>query len=677
MNSDLLNIITTGGGDVAQGGIASNASSSFPTLSHGDDDGVDDLLSPRPRSLEDKGGFGGGSSTTNYFGLNLGRSQSAAPETWGTFAPSAHRGSGIDGGVGDGGGGLFGTRPHTARGGSQHRFFDEEEEDREALMQAGMRRPASTGIIGRPSLNGVGGGGADGDVNSILETLGLTSLEDNGGMKGSGNNLSAAASPFSTPISTPKVMGGIDSSGSLVMGAHTPGKSIMEKIHEASGGGLAGGFGGPEPEDASGNVVFSGSSHGGSQISLQSAGAAPSIPSAQQYQVEQQHQYQGGLGQQLHANQYLQQQQQQSQYSTPQKVQYNQDSLHFDPQQQQQQQVYYQQQLQTSQPYHTQDYRAQQAASLNMMHGAPPQQQQQQTIYHINAPAPAYGYEYHHAQPHQAHLQHVLLPHQQVAAPGGAPHGQPQYISIVPIHAPPPPAHHHNGHHTYAYVQYSDGSVSAQPTLVATSGAAPAATAFVMGPNGPIAVAAPSHVVPVHAMGYGGGHHGSSPPGTGSAGRSPVRTPMGGGGMSMKTPDRTPGSGRKKNPMSSPRGKRVDKNAPVPSKLGPEATILLQDIRAAKSRNQWTIHDIKGHVVEFCLDQNGSRFIQQRLEVADPEEKDAVMDEIIPAIKDLQNDVFGNYVVQKLYEFGTESMKRGLKGTLEGNMLLLSLQMYG
>ena len=90
-----------------------------------------------------------------------------------------------------------------------------------------------------------------------------------------------------------------------------------------------------------------------------------------------------------------------------------------------------------------------------------------------------------------------------------------------------------------------------------------------------------------------------------------------------------------------------------------------------------TIARLEGHVVEFCLDQNGSRFIQQRLEVADPVEKGAVMDEVLPAVTDLQNDVFGNYVVQKLFEFGTEDMKSDLKGTLEGNMLSLSLQMYG
>lgn len=143
--------------------------------------------------------------------------------------------------------------------------------------------------------------------------------------------------------------------------------------------------------------------------------------------------------------------------------------------------------------------------------------------------------------------------------------------------------------------------MNAQPTLVA--GGAP--TTYVMGPNGPIALQAnPPGVVPMNAMNYSG--HGSSPPG--GSNRSPTRG-MGSNNGMLKTPDRG-GTGRnKKNALSSPRGKRIDKNAPTPSKLGPEASQLLNDIRAAKSRNQWTIHEIKGHVVEFCLDQNGSRFI--------------------------------------------------------------------
>jgi hypothetical protein len=86
---------------------------------------------------------------------------------------------------------------------------------------------------------------------------------------------------------------------------------------------------------------------------------------------------------------------------------------------------------------------------------------------------------------------------------------------------------------------------------------------------------------------------------------------------------------------------------------------------------------VAGHVVEFCQDQNGSRFIQQRLEVGDTGEKEVVMIEVLPAVRRLRNDVFGNYVVQKLLDFGTPRMKGDLRDSLQGEMLQLSLQMYG
>jgi pumilio RNA-binding family len=82
-------------------------------------------------------------------------------------------------------------------------------------------------------------------------------------------------------------------------------------------------------------------------------------------------------------------------------------------------------------------------------------------------------------------------------------------------------------------------------------------------------------------------------------------------------------------------------------------------------------------VVEFCQDQNGSRFIQQRLEVGNVGEKEVVMAEVLPAVRRLRNDVFGNYVVQKLFDFGTPRMKGDLRETLQGEMLQLSFQMYG
>lgn len=43
----------------------------------------------------------------------------------------------------------------------------------------------------------------------------------------------------------------------------------------------------------------------------------------------------------------------------------------------------------------------------------------------------------------------------------------------------------------------------------------------------------------------------------------------------------------------------------------------------------------------------------------------------------LMMDVFGNYVVQKFLEYGTEAQQAHLAGVLKGNVMALSLQMYG
>ena len=48
-------------------------------------------------------------------------------------------------------------------------------------------------------------------------------------------------------------------------------------------------------------------------------------------------------------------------------------------------------------------------------------------------------------------------------------------------------------------------------------------------------------------------------------------------------------------------------------------------------------------------DQYGSRFIQQKLETATTEEKNMVYQEIMPQALALMTDVFGNYVIQKVY----------------------------
>ncbi|KIM65290.1 hypothetical protein SCLCIDRAFT_113342 [Scleroderma citrinum Foug A] len=104
---------------------------------------------------------------------------------------------------------------------------------------------------------------------------------------------------------------------------------------------------------------------------------------------------------------------------------------------------------------------------------------------------------------------------------------------------------------------------------------------------------------------------------------------------------------------------------------------LLDEFRANKTR-KWELRDILGYVVEFSGDQHGSRFIQQKLETATSEEKQIVFDEIVPHnVLQLIQDVFGNYVIQKLFEHGTQVQKTILANTMEGHILTLSLQMYG
>lgn len=64
--------------------------------------------------------------------------------------------------------------------------------------------------------------------------------------------------------------------------------------------------------------------------------------------------------------------------------------------------------------------------------------------------------------------------------------------------------------------------------------------------------------------------------------------------------------------------------------------------------------------MEFSQDQHGSRFIQQKLERASANEKQLVFQEILSSAYSLMTDVFGNYVIQKFFEYGTPEQKSTL-----------------
>ena len=89
------------------------------------------------------------------------------------------------------------------------------------------------------------------------------------------------------------------------------------------------------------------------------------------------------------------------------------------------------------------------------------------------------------------------------------------------------------------------------------------------------------------------------------------------------------------------------------------------------------LEDLQGHYVEYSKDQNGSRFLQKELEVADTDLIHLVFVEVVPVVSDLVIDVYGNYVIQKIFDFGTEEHKIVLASKLLDDIVPLSLHLYG
>jgi hypothetical protein len=127
--------------------------------------------------------------------------------------------------------------------------------------------------------------------------------------------------------------------------------------------------------------------------------------------------------------------------------------------------------------------------------------------------------------------------------------------------------------------------------------------------------------------------------------------------------------------------KQSSSNSPT-STNGANTNVLrdnvVEDFRSTFGKTkQWNLKDLTNHIVAFCQDQHGSRFIQQKLEICSDAEKQMVFDEIFPSAQLLMTDVFGNYVLQKLFEYGTRDQCEALASLLKGQAVQLSMQMYG
>eukprot|EP00478_Filoreta_tenera_P000908 GABV01000914.1.p2 GENE.GABV01000914.1~~GABV01000914.1.p2 ORF type:complete len:137 (+),score=37.37 GABV01000914.1:237-647(+) len=77
------------------------------------------------------------------------------------------------------------------------------------------------------------------------------------------------------------------------------------------------------------------------------------------------------------------------------------------------------------------------------------------------------------------------------------------------------------------------------------------------------------------------------------------------------------------------------------------------------------------------MDQQGSRFIQQHVEHCDSSTLDKIFQQLLPETLNLCTKVFSNYVVQKMFEFGSEPQRLALAESMRGHISMLSCQMYG
>lgn len=89
------------------------------------------------------------------------------------------------------------------------------------------------------------------------------------------------------------------------------------------------------------------------------------------------------------------------------------------------------------------------------------------------------------------------------------------------------------------------------------------------------------------------------------------------------------------------------------------------------------LQQFKGEILTMCKDQQGSRFLQQKYCGSSPVDKQLLFSETAGNVHELVTDVFGNYVIQKIIEFGPAEYRTEILRKLLGRTVEFSLHMYG
>jgi len=90
------------------------------------------------------------------------------------------------------------------------------------------------------------------------------------------------------------------------------------------------------------------------------------------------------------------------------------------------------------------------------------------------------------------------------------------------------------------------------------------------------------------------------------------------------------------------------------------------------------LEEVVPRLYESATEQDGSRFLQWRLSegIGEDWERDRIYDAALSSSAKLACDVFGNFVMQKLFERGTPDQRRCIVGKLQGEIYNLSTHKY-
>lgn len=91
------------------------------------------------------------------------------------------------------------------------------------------------------------------------------------------------------------------------------------------------------------------------------------------------------------------------------------------------------------------------------------------------------------------------------------------------------------------------------------------------------------------------------------------------------------------------------------------------------------LEEVLPRLAEAASEQDGSRFLQWRLSKGngDDAERDRIYEASLPAVVKLAGDVFGNFVVQKLFERGSEAQRTGIADRMKSEIFHLATHRYG